>query len=161
VNPAVFLGIAAVVLLILWAVVGGGKRDKAVSKAKRDAAAFKARAATDPDWALTETARTFGLALDLAADTVTAAEQATGRFSGSTVAVETLGDVDRSQTLRNVVYFGAAGLLVPKKDGREIYLTVTGDGFQIAARADGDRGDDARRFAATYNTRSGALRSRS
>lgn len=150
--------VIALIILVLWAVVGGGARDKSVAQARKNAAAFQARAAGDPDWALTETARTLGLALDLTGDRVTAQGQATGRFTGSRITVETLGDINRNPNARNLRNFGVAGALMkPDGDDREMYLTVHGDGYQVALRVDAARGDEARAFAAAYNTRSGAL----
>ena len=132
--PFAIVGIIVVGLLVLWAVVGGGKRDKAVAQASKNAAAFQQRAAMDPDWGLTETARSFGLALDLPADKISASGQAAGRFTGSRLEVETLGDLGRNKTLRNIALLGVIGAMMPATDEREMYLTVTGDGFQLAAR---------------------------
>lgn len=155
--PAAIVGIIVVVLLILWAVVGGGNRDKQVAEARKNAAAFQQRAAVEPEWALTESARSFGLTLDLAADQISAPGQAAGRFAGSRLDVETLGDLGRDKTLRNIVLLGVIGAMMPSKDEREMYLTVVGDGFQLAARVPAQLGEQARQFAAAYNTRSGAL----
>lgn len=156
---AAIIGIVIVVLLAIWAVFGGSRRDKPGAQARTNAAAFQNRAAADPDWGLTETARQLGLTLDLPGDRVTANGQATGRFTGSRISMDALADLGRNRTPRNLTLLGAVGALIPDADDRETYLTVLGDGFQLAVRVQAPLGEQARQFTAAYNTRSGVLAS--
>lgn len=156
-SPLIILSVIAAALLILWAVVGGTKRDRTVARQRRDAVAFEQRAAQDPDWGLTHSAASFGLALDLAGDTVAAQGQSGGRFTGSRVSVQDAAQVNGDPVLRKMLLFGAAGAFFPDRDGREVYVTVEGDGFALVTRVGGSQVDGVRRFAAVWNTRSGAL----
>ena len=156
--PVIVIGLLIVTALVYWAVVGGGNRDKDLLRIREETAAFQRRAKDDPDWAFTEHAKTLGLTIDLPADTVTAPGQADGRFTGSLLRVETLGQINRRVTLTRVALVGIFALAAQKKeDDRELYLTVEGDGFQIAVRVEPQYAEGARRFAAAYNTRSGGL----
>lgn len=157
---AAIIAIIVVVLLVLWAVVGGGRRDKAVAAARRKAAEVEKHAAADPDWGLMHEAAEFGITLDIPADQVTAPGQAAGRFTGSMMRVETYGQINRRVTATRLALIGVFALAATKQqDDRELYLTVEGDGFQIAARVEAALTPVAREFAAAYNTRSGALTS--
>lgn len=98
-------------------------------------------------------ARLHGLILDLEQDTVRARGQGSGRFTGSTLRIETSGQINRRVTATRLVTLGVFALAAKKKqDDRELFLTVEGDGFQLAVKLRAGHEAGARRFAAKYNT---------
>ena len=81
------------------------------------------------------------------------ARQATGRFSGSVVRVETSGQIRGRVTATRVALFGVFALAAQKKiDDRQLFLTIEGDGFQCVVQVDPSKSAAAREFAARYNT---------
>lgn len=159
-SPPFAIAFACVaVVLIVWA-ARSGSRHKGAADRQHDAATVEARRleAADPDRRLVAQSRSFGVQLDLAADTVTAQGQAAGRFTGSLARVETEGQLTARVTVTRLVAFGFLAFGARKKvDQRVLYLTVEGDGFQLVVRLNPTKGTLARQFAAAYNTRSGAL----
>lgn len=156
-SPVIVLSTLAAVALIAWGVVGGTRRDRAVARRKRARAEFEARAAADPDWGLVQQALAYGIVLDVAGDVVSAAGQSGGRFTGSRASVQDAAAVQGDPVLRKMLLLGAAGAFLPDKDGREVFVTVEGDGFALVTRVAGGLVVEVRRFAAAWNTRSGAL----
>lgn len=80
---------------------------------------------------------------------------------GATAAVETAGQVevrDRTRlSVTRIAVLGVFALAAPKRktvtsDTRELYLTVTGDGFEVCVSVDPDKGLQARQFAAVVNS---------
>ncbi|MBS2962585.1 hypothetical protein KGA66_05970 [Actinocrinis puniceicyclus] len=146
------------VLTILWYVRAGNEADQRAATARAAGAGQQPLGRTDPDHNLAQRAREFGVVLDLAADTVSVAGQARGRFTGSVMRIETEGQLTSRITVTRLVTLGVFALGARKKiDNRELYLTVEGDGFQLVRKIAPTLGDQARRFVAAYNTRSGAL----
>ena len=122
--------------------------EKAAAEADR-----RSRVEADAPARLAAMASTFGLILDLDADTVERRGQATGRFSGSMVRVESSGQISERVTATRILALGPFAAAAKKKtDGRELFLTVDGDGFQLLVKVAPTRHGEARGFAALYNT---------
>ena len=121
-------------------------------RAKR-AAALNARIEVDAPTRFMEQARGYGITLSLDEDRVGVAGQATGRFSGSVVRVETSGQIRGRVTATRVALLGVFAVAAQKKvDDRQLFLTIEGDGFQCVVQVHPDESAAAREFAARYNT---------
>ena len=95
----------------------------------------------------------FGINLSVERDRVSVPGQVSGPFSGSVMRVETSGQINRRVTATRIVALGVFAFAAKKKqDDRELFITIEGDGFQIAVSADPERQAAARQFAARYNT---------
>lgn len=117
------------------------------------AAALDARLEAEAPTRFLEQARAFGIILSLDEDLVGVARQATGRFSGSVVRVETSGQIRGRVTATRVALLGMFALAAQKKvDERQLFLTIEGDGFQCVVQVDPSKSAAAREFAARYNT---------
>lgn len=74
---------------------------------------------------------------------------------GATARVESVGDLQSRITATRLLTTGVfAFALKKKKDSRELYLTVTGPGFEFVAEVDPKKGLEARQFAARINAAS-------
>lgn len=157
-TVAVVILIALVLALGVWASRGDKVKSGAQQRREAELAERKRLGITEADHQLSKRARAFGLILDTHADTVTVAGQAAGPFTGSLARVETEGQLTSRITVTRLVTLGVFALGARKKvDNRELYLSVDGDGFQLVVKVAPTLGAAARRFAAAYNTRSGAL----
>lgn len=79
-----------------------------------------------------------------------------GPLAGARARVEAAGGIDRKVSAGRAVMLGPLALLAKKKvDKRELYIIVTGAGFEFVERADPDKGMEAREFAARLNTLAG------
>lgn len=73
--------------------------------------------------------------------------------AGAVAMVESAGQVERRVSVLGALLFLPAALIWrKKKDHRELYLTVTGQGYQFVVGLDPDDGRKAREFAARLNT---------
>jgi len=155
---AVIISIIVVILLLVWALRGDKVKMAAQERAKVQAAERARLGISDADAILMHNAGTFGLWLDTHRNTVGAKDQAHGQFTGSMARIETEGELTSRITVTRLATLGIFALGARKKvDQRELYLTVEGDGFQIVLSVSPTLGVQARRFAAAYNTRSGAM----
>jgi predicted nucleic acid-binding Zn-ribbon protein len=76
-----------------------------------------------------------------------------GSVKGARAAVETCGQLERRITVTRVLATGIFALaLRKKKDNRELFLSVEGDGFAFVVEVDPKKGLEARQFAAKINT---------
>jgi Protein of unknown function (DUF2510) len=76
-----------------------------------------------------------------------------GPIAGAVAHVETAGEVDRRITATRLLLAGPFALAMrKKKDARELYLTVEGDGFAFVVELDPKDGAEARRFSAKITT---------
>lgn len=76
-----------------------------------------------------------------------------GPLAGAHASVDSAGDLDRRITATRLILTGPFALaLRKKKDQRELYLLVEGQGFAIVEQIDPKKGVDARKFAARLNT---------
>ncbi len=79
--------------------------------------------------------------------------QGRGPVAGARATVDTAGDIDRRITASRLLLTGPFAFgLRKKKDNRELYLTVEGEGFAFVEEVDPKKGKQARAFAARLNT---------
>jgi hypothetical protein len=150
--------VVVVLLLGVWAARGDKVKSAAQQRRDAEVAERQRLGISEADHQLSKRARAFGLLLDTHADTIGAAGQATGRFTGSLARVETEGQLASRITVTRLVTLGVFALGARKKvDNRELYITVEGAGFQLVVKVAPTFGALARQFAAAYNTRSGAM----
>lgn len=155
---AVVISVIVVIVLLIWALRGDKAKFAAQERAKAQAAERARLGISDADAILMHQASAFGLWLDTHRDTVGAKGQAQGRFTGSMARIETEGELTSRVTVTRLAAMGVFALGARKKvDQRELYLSVDGDGFQVVLKLPPTLGTQARRFAAAYNTRSGAM----
>jgi hypothetical protein len=75
-----------------------------------------------------------------------------GPLAGARAMVDTAGTLDKRVTATRLMMTGPLAFgLRKKKDDRELYLLVEGDGFAFSAKLDPKRGAVARKFAAQLN----------
>jgi hypothetical protein len=73
--------------------------------------------------------------------------------AGAHASVETEGEIVRRYTATRLVLAGPLALAFKKKkDRRELYLTVEGNGFAFVVECNPKKGAEARQFAAKINT---------
>lgn len=76
-----------------------------------------------------------------------------GPVAGARARVDTAGDIERRITATRLLTTGPLALAWrKKKDHRELYLEIEGDGFAISVPVDPKQGRMARAFAAKVNT---------
>lgn len=155
---ALIASILVVVILLVWA-LRGDKVKRATEDKQRELAEHRKRLGiSDDDAIFMHNGRAFGLLIDTHLDVVTVPDQASGRFTGSLMRVENYGQLSSRITATRVLALGVFALGARKTvDNRELFVTVDGDGFQLAVKLPPTLTDEARRFAAAYNTRSGAM----
>lgn len=79
-----------------------------------------------------------------------------GCLAGAVARVETAGDLHRRITATRLVLTGVFALaLTKKRDTRELYLTVEGEGYAFAVAVKPSKGKEARAFAAKLNAAAG------
>jgi hypothetical protein len=82
-------------------------------------------------------------------------------LAGAHVTVDAAGEIDKRITATRLVLTGPFALAFrKKKDRRELYLMVEGEGGAFVVEVDPKKGGDARRFAARVNTMAAAAVSR-
>ncbi len=74
-----------------------------------------------------------------------------GPTSGATARVERGSDIDKRVTATRLVALGVFALAAKKKTGH-VFLTIEGDGYEIAVEIPAKKEADARAFAAKVNT---------
>jgi hypothetical protein len=120
-------------------------------EAKAAARRAKTEAAAGPR--LEAEARRYGLILDIDRDTVGARGQGSGRFSGSTVRMEAIGQITQRLTAERLVDVGVLGPGGKKRhSSRALFLVVLGDAFELLVKLDSDDEGGAPDFMARYNT---------
>ncbi len=78
-----------------------------------------------------------------------------GPVAGAQARVESVGEIQSRVTATRLLATGVfAFAWKKKKDSRELYLTVEGNGFAFVVEVDPKKGGDARRFAAEINASS-------
>lgn len=76
-----------------------------------------------------------------------------GPLAGARAEVATSGDIDRRITATRLVLAGPFALAMrKKKDHRQLFLTVEGEGFGFLVEIDPDKEKKARAFATKLNT---------
>ncbi len=79
-------------------------------------------------------------------------KQGGGPIAGAHARVEAAGQVDARITATRLLLTGPLALgLRKKKDHRELYLTIEGQGFAFSVKLDPKKGEQARNFAAKIN----------
>lgn len=80
-------------------------------------------------------------------------KQGAGPLAGARAHVDTAGDIDRRVTATRLLLTGPFAFgLRKKKDTRELYLLVEGDGFAFVLPVDPKKGLEARQVAARITT---------
>jgi hypothetical protein len=81
-----------------------------------------------------------------------------GPLTGARATVDYAGDIERRITASRLLLTGPFALAFrKKKDHREVYLTVEGQGFAFVVEIDPKKGGDARKFAAKINSAASKL----
>jgi hypothetical protein len=84
-----------------------------------------------------------------------------GPIAGARATVDTAGEIEKRYTATRFLLAGPFALAFKKKkDKRELYLMVEGEGFAFVEQVDPKKGADARKFAARINTLSSQAQTR-
>lgn len=76
-----------------------------------------------------------------------------GPIAGAHAIVDTAGEIDKRFTATRLLLTGPFALAWrKKKDKRELYIAVEGDGFAFVEEVDPKKGAEARKFAAKINS---------
>ncbi len=81
-------------------------------------------------------------------------KQGSGPLAGAVAAVESIGEINRRITATRVVLTGPLALLLKKKaDERQIFITISGDGYDLLIEQPGDPKSqtNVRQFARRFN----------
>lgn len=82
-----------------------------------------------------------------------------GPLAGAHASVDTAGEIDKRITATRLVLTGPFALAFrKKKDKRELYLTIEGDGFGWVVEVNPKEGKKAREFAVAFNAAASKVR---